>query len=588
VRDTGPDWLFRHRAGPDAAGRSFPCDDGPHAVAGQASRCVDGVTLWHGAGAEVRVGQPRRQAPHAASGAGSEPVTAADIARLWLSEGPAGLGRLTSAFALVIFDRVERTTHLAVDPLGLASLFWQVIDGGLWAGTEQAPLVAARPAPALDPLALPDVFNLRFLSGSRSLWHGLKQVVPGTLVTVAGEDVRVTPLRSIVFEPREAPASVTGLAAETLARLAACFGQQHDEGVREVGVLLSGGIDSTIMAALAAKAFPRCTAYTARVDGFSNPELPRAAEVARRLGLEHRIVDVSQDDLGRLFPVVVARLQEPPRHFNNLVLARLFEALSGHVAVVVAGDAADVLFGGGELGTLQRLAGKRRLAGLLPHSVQDRAGRWLSRSTHRRVRSLGRVLRFDMDRLIQRFDVIPRSRRADELLRPVVSGHGPSDELVAERFRRGPGDFETFQHWHLSTFLTSIFRRNHRLSSPNGLRMWYPLLEPAILDLATAMPTALKIDAKTGASKPVLREICGTLAGHDVALWSKMGFPSPERELMDGPLKAEVAACTGGTSFAAPWPDPERLAALDTSTDHQTLWTLLTLEQVWKQRMVRV
>ena len=280
----------------------------------------------------------------------------------------------------------------------------------------------------------------------------------------------------------------------------------------------------------------------------------------------------------------MSRVQEPPRHFNNLVLAALYEAMSSETGFVVAGDAADSFFGGAELATLRRLASKRRLVQFLPRVLQESAGRALTRSANKRAKSLGRVLQFDMDQLIQRLDVIPRTRNSDELLHPVVGSHGPSDELVAEHFRRGPGYFETLQQWDLSTFLTSIFRRNHRLSAPFGLRIWYPLLEPAIVDLATRMPRALKIDPVTGESKPVLREICTAVAGRDVAGWSKMGFPSPERELIAGPLRAEWAACNRPDALVAQLFNPVLLGRLNTSLDHQTAWTLLTLEHLWRRQ----
>ena len=109
------------------------------------------------------------------------------------------------------------------------------------------------------------------------------------------------------------------------------------------------------------------------------------------------------------------------------------------------------------------------------------------------------------------------------------------------------------------------------------------MLDPAIVELATRMPRGLKIHPATGESKPVLREICATVAGRDVAGWSKMGFPSPERELIAGPLRAEWAACTGPDARVARLFDPALLGALDPAVDHQTVWTLLTLEHLLRR-----
>ena len=114
---------------------------------------------------------------------------------------------------------------------------------------------------------------------------------------------------------------------------------------RDIAILLSGGVDSSLLAAKAAgSGFRTCVALTARWPG-DNPELEAAASVARHVGIEHRIIDIDESYIEKSFPWIIWRLEEPPRHFNSFVLAKLFGAASGQFDTLLSGHAADVLFG---------------------------------------------------------------------------------------------------------------------------------------------------------------------------------------------------------------------------------------------------
>ena len=108
------------------------------------------------------------------------------------------------------------------------------------------------------------------------------------------------------------------------AGLDACLARLRDQ-YRDIAILLSGGVDSSLLAAKAARSgFRTCVALTARWPG-DNPELEAAASVARHVGIEHRIIDIEESYIEKSFPWITWRLEEPPRHFNSFVLAKLFE-----------------------------------------------------------------------------------------------------------------------------------------------------------------------------------------------------------------------------------------------------------------------
>jgi asparagine synthase (glutamine-hydrolysing) len=525
-------------------------------------------------------GHPRVVRDHGADAAVSEPIDAAGIAALWQAHGPDGLAALTSNFAMIVVEPRRGAAHLHVDPLGHGSLFVRVRDDATYISTEVAPLLELGTGNTCDTAALGDVFNYRFLSGTRTLWQGISHVVPGYLLSIArGGNPTERRVHRVTYHPGTSRADVAGAAACTSSALQRAFAQRRDEGIEHAAVLLSGGIDSSIMAALAAHTFPRCTAFTARIAAYENPELPRAVDVARRLGIEHRVVDVVDDDVDRLFPHVMSRLQEPPRHFNNVVVARLYEEVRRETDFVVLGDSADALFGGGALHTVHGYVRKRAPMRLMPGSLRRAGARVLRGSRRRRARALGNLLRYDLAELLMMIDGISRTPEASALLRPVVERRTPSDDIGLHHYPDGRSPIEAFQEWHLGVFTACILRRNARLLGPAGLRGWYPFMEPGVLRIATGLPTALKFDPELGGTKPILRAVCTDLVGSDVANWSKMGFPSPEREWMLGPLRPVLERSRSDDALVGRLFDPAGIRALPLERNHQTLWTLMTLEE---------
>lgn len=512
----------------------------------------------------------------------SRPISAASLLARWVDQGDEALRELTSDCAVVIFDHRQGDCHLFVDAFGLESLFYQVDPSGVTISTDVLPLAVIHTAAVLNTSAMQDVFTLRFLSAQQSLWTGVKQVVAGSKISIdRGGRTTETKVKRYDFAESQTPTQ-TALATDLIGeRLDRIFERRRAEGVDNVAVLLSGGVDSSVMAALAARTFKTCTAFTACVDGYDNLELERARTVADRLNIRHEVVRVSPDDVQRLFSPIVRAVQEPLRHYNNFVVARLLEAAAPVSQCVVAGDTADLLFGGGDLTTIWHYAQKRRAIDPMPAALQAFFAKVAAIVPGVEGTSLVDVLSSTLPELTQRFDVIPTSDRATSLL-GVGALVEPSPELIAQHFSVA-SPFAQFQMWHLRTFLTSIYRRNTRLAESFGTEYWYPLMEPGIVEYCLSLPVGLKFDERTHESKPILRTLCDRLVGPDVAGWSKMGFPSPETEWMTGPLKRALEACLADGSTLSTLFDLEGLRSLTIDRDHQTLWTLMTLDETLRQ-----
>ncbi len=516
-------------------------------------------------------------------GLGTRHATVESVASAWRRGRAGALAGLSGNYALVILEPTTGRVHLLVDPFGLNSMFFAVEESRMLAATETEPILHLRERNLFDRAALQDVFAYRFLSGERTLWHGVRQVVPGFMVTIApGGSVSEAEVRRVRFKPELTGLTMESAVTRTQSLLKSAFEARRDEGLTDVGIPLSGGVDSSIVAALAVRTFPRVHSYTASITGFDNPELPRAREVAERLGIPHRIVEVAEADVSRAYEPMIARIQEPPRHYNNLAIMRLMEEISRDCEWVASGDSADTLFGSGSLWTISNLARRRRIFDRSPAWFQSAAGRLLGSTLGARGRRAERLATRSLDELIREIDLVSRSDRAGRVMENLGLANRPSQELVSRHFETGDSPFETFQNWHLRIFSSVIYRRNERLARAHGLYLWYPFKEAPVADFAVGLPSNLKF-GDGGLSKPILRELCGRVVGGDVGMWSKLGFPSPERQWMEGPLRAHLDACrTPGARIGA-LVDLDEVRRIPVSDQHHLLWALMTLETVLAQ-----
>lgn len=510
----------------------------------------------------------------------SSPIEAKAIARLWRQEELRLCERLVGAFSLVVWDTVKRELHLMVDPFGVNTLFFRVEDRSIAISTHTATL---RGAYKLEIDAIPDVFNLRLLGGRLSLWEGTFQVTPGraTLIDRTGFESEKK-VHRFSYSSKKSELTRAKTTALVTSALRTAFEKRRDEGLADVAIPLSGGIDSSILAALAVRTFPRCTAFTAQIDNFANPELPRAREVAARLGIPLRIVAVSDADVSRLYPWSIEHLEEPPRHFNNFVLIRMLEAITETSETAISGDNATI-FGTGASKRIIKVMQKRRLFDHLPQPILDAAAWTLFRTKNDRLINLAETMAHGLPELVQASMTIHRSVREVLALRPHVLTWLPSKDIVDRDYSLEHDVHDTTLLWCYRILARAIFRRNARFSEALGVEFWYPLQDASVMEIASGLPKELRLIQETGEVKPILRSVCADLVGQDVASWSKMGFPTPELAWMTGPLLTHLEASLADSSPMANLFDVAAIRRLPQSATRQILWTLMTLSTVIQQ-----
>src|SRR5579884_348731 len=280
------------------------------------------------------------------------------LLHLYLREGPAFVSRLRGMFAVALWDRRERQLLLARDRFGIKPLYYALDEGRLSFASELKALLRDPAFPReVDREALHAYLAFNSIPAPMSIFRAARKLAPGHLLTCSPSGVRIERYA------RPAPAHAQATRPEPAEALAAELRERLAETVRAhlladvpVGVLLSGGIDSSVLAALAAGVSPyRVSTFSIGFRERSFNELDLARKVAQRYGTDHHELVVSPD-IAELLPRLARAFDEPFGDSSAIPTFLVSELASHHVKVVLSGEGGDELFGGYETYTADQLA----------------------------------------------------------------------------------------------------------------------------------------------------------------------------------------------------------------------------------------
>ena len=246
-------------------------------------------------------------------------------------DGVAGFAKLQGMFAFALWDVRKKAGLLVRDPVGIKPLFYSLADGRLIFGSEAKAIIAHNNTSRLDLESLHHLMNFRHVVGDSSLFAGICQVPPGTVISWNRERWQTRPIELTRSEISNSIAEVMQSAVE-----------RHLVADVPIGCYLSGGIDSAIVARLAS-AKSTVTSYTLDVGDDPN-ECVHAADSARWLRIQNDQQPFRVHDVVSLHRSLIRHLEAPK--VNALQSAILAEFASRHVKVALSGLGGDELFYG--------------------------------------------------------------------------------------------------------------------------------------------------------------------------------------------------------------------------------------------------
>jgi asparagine synthase (glutamine-hydrolysing) len=462
------------------------------------------------------------------------------ILLLYAEEGPAMLDHLNGMFAIAIWDSRERTLFIARDRLGIKPLCYAHDAGGRFVfASEEKALLTAGIAPEFDPDTWEELIYFRYVAGERSPYRHIRRLLPGHYLV--WKDGAITTHRYWNLSERAAALRESADrppigAAESAAWFRAFF----DESIAyqrisdvPVGVLLSGGLDSSSVAAAAADQVAyenagSAAGHTGSVASFtvrfSEPgydEGPIAAEVAARWNLNAHTLTVPLDQaLLPLFREALALNDEPLPHGNEPHILGIARYSKPHVTVLLSGEGADEVLGGYVRYTpLRYLSTWGGLAGA--------AGALLGRFNHRRLHKLRRYLSLGSpDRLVlfNAADVYPTDLAP--LGAPAAPRFAYREQVLAEAQALYPRDWaRQAMYSDQHTFLHSVLHRVDRMTMGASIEARVPFLDHRLVEAVAALPSSTVLNGRRG--KRLLREAAPDRLPASVLNGRKWGFGVP-------------------------------------------------------------
>lgn len=473
----------------------------------------------------------------------------------------AALDRAIGMFALAVWDRRERTLTLARDRLGEKPLYFGCAGPVLVFASE---LKALRSfpgfAPEIDRQAVAAFLRFGYVPGPETIWQSIRKLPAGTLIRFrwpldASEPQAFWSLAEVMARGRAEPLAGDWkiVCDVTEAVLADVVESQLISDV-PIGVFLSGGIDSSLVTALA------CARSSARVRTFSIGfaaarfnEAPHARAVAAHLGTDHTELIVSESDALAVIPGLPMIYDEPFADSSQIPAILLSRLTRRHVTVALSGDGGDETFGGynryidGPLLARQLRRLPTGLRGAIGWSAAALDRPWLRPLVRAASRSTG-LPRTAADRLHLIADLMGGDGDATEVMVVLTSlNRQPTDFVKCDcgansirRIWRGvatQADNEASQMMAVDTLTylpDDILVKVDRAAMSASLETRAPFLDRRTVEHAWRLPIAAKVGGRGG--KQVLREILWRHLPQTLVDRPKQGFSVPLDDWLRGPL----------------------------------------------------
>jgi asparagine synthase (glutamine-hydrolysing) len=270
------------------------------------------------------------------------------IARGYERWGVGVFRRLHGMFAVAILDKRSGDIHLSRDLFGIKPLYLCKNEAGLLLFSSEVKPLEEFGKMELNIDTLLDLCTWGFPLSLDAIYTGVSQLTPGAIATIrrCADGIALfvddgEPLRALYRQPPSSSAmrELSGVLAATV--------KDHLIADVPVAVALSGGLDSSIVAAIAARERANLTAFTLTLSNQTDPEVQYARIVCKQLNLRHEVVSIEVRNLEALFEQVAFYLEEPIANINVLTSYALGAAASANgFKVILMGDGSDELFAG--------------------------------------------------------------------------------------------------------------------------------------------------------------------------------------------------------------------------------------------------
>jgi asparagine synthase (glutamine-hydrolysing) len=472
------------------------------------------------------------------------------IVHLYEECGPACLDRLRGMFAFAIWNQNTKTLFLARDRVGIKPLYYCLTSKSIVFGSEAKAILAD---PEVDrQIATENIdrcLTFLYMPGEDTLFKNIRKLAAGHYLLVKNGRPEIRRYWDLEFTKADTKPDLKDAESQLLALLAEAV-EQHMIADVPVGVLLSGGVDSTAVLGFAAESTTKkIRTYTV---GFSGAdcadERPYARLAAEAFGTEHHEMTITPAEFASFMPQYVWHMEEPVCEPPAVALYYVSKLAANHVKVLLSGEGGDEAFAGysnyrnllwlervkrglhpfnGAVGWGLSLANSvfhsARVAKYVPLMDATFPGYYYSRTSSPYQFSgdgLGSLYSAEFARSINR----ERSVEPVRLLQSHVRNHNSLDAML---------------YIDTKTWLPDdLLIKADRMTMANSLELRVPLLDHKILEFAAALPLDFKVRGLT--TKFLAKKALRSRVPRQILSRRKAGFPVPYEAWLKGNLRGWV------------------------------------------------
>jgi asparagine synthase (glutamine-hydrolysing) len=471
------------------------------------------------------------------------------IIHLYEEYGRDCVQHLRGMFAFAIWDRNKQTLFLARDRLGIKPLYYNLTPERLLFGSEiKVVLAHGGVRPEFNRAVLPEYLAFGYLSGEETFYAGISKLLPGHTMEIGSEgkpEIRQywDLDASSVHESRDESYYV-----RSYRELLEGAVSSHLMSDVPLGVFLSGGLDSSAVAALMT-AIRRGPIETFSV-GYPEQEyseLSHARTVAGHIKSEHREVLVGEQDFFSTLPHLIWHEDEPIVWPSSVSLYFVAKLARERVVVVLTGEGSD-----------ETLAGYTRYAFTLKNAALDRAYRSVVPSALRRsLRNavatsslLGATLRRKLEHTFLAkdgnawssfyfdnfFSAFAEAEQTELLTSECAHEFAPTTAYrnVLDTWEHSSGEMlQRLLYTDIKTYLVELLMKQDNMSMAASIESRVPFLDHVLVEFATRIPRETQIRGLAG--KRILKKAMDDLLPHEILYRPKLGFPTPWSGWLAGP-----------------------------------------------------
>lgn len=471
------------------------------------------------------------------------------IIHLYEEYGRDCVQHLSGMFAFAIWDTRNQKLFAARDRLGIKPFYYS-LDSHRFVFGSEIKVILAHPGfrPEFQRVGLPEYLAFGYLSGEETFFRGIRKLMPGhTLELDRQGNIKVVRYWDLQVPPDQPARSESYYVQAYRDQLGAAV-QSHLMSDVPLGVFLSGGVDSSAVAALMTKLRREpIETFSVGYAEHSYSELPYAQQVAGHIKSIHREVLLTREDFFRYLPKLIWHEDEPISWPSSVALYFVARLARERVKVVLTGEGSD-----------ETLAGYTRYAFTLKNAAVDR---WYRRLVPGMLRCQGRDFISD-SRLLGA--TIRRKLSHTFLARDGESwvsfyfdnffsafSQNEQAELLTDDFMRELGERSAYDHvlaiWNgssgdllfrlldtdIQTYLIELLMKQDNMSMAASIESRVPFLDHRLVEFATSIPRQLQLQGLAG--KQILKKAMHDLLPHSILYRPKLGFPTPWSGWLVGP-----------------------------------------------------